>query len=112
MTMSNMTTGGLRNPDMTLNDLINSVQPPKSPGTFRRILGAAAGVAGNAFAPGMGSILSSVIGGAGLNSAATDPAQYLQLQQQINAQSEAFQSISNVLRSKHESAMAAINNLK
>ena len=110
--MSNTTTSSLRNPDMTLDDLINGVQPPKSPGTFRRILGAAAGVAGNIFAPGMGSVLSSIIGGAGLNSAATDPSQYLQLQQQINAQSEAFQSISNVLRSKHESAMAAINNLK
>jgi hypothetical protein len=107
-----MTTSSIRNPDTTLDDLIKNAQPPKPPGTFRRILGAAAGVAGNAFAPGMGSILSSMIGGIGLNSAATDPTQYLQLQQQINAQSEAFQSLSNVLRSKHESAMAAINNLK
>jgi hypothetical protein len=107
-----MTTSSIRNPDTTLDDLIKNAQPPKPPGTFRRILGAAAGIAGNAFAPGMGSILSGMIGGIGLNSAATDPTQYLQLQQQINAQSEAFQSLSNVLRSKHESAMAAINNLK
>jgi len=91
---------------------INGTQFPKPPGTFRRLLGAAAGIAGNMFAPGMGSILSSVIGGSGLSSASTDPTQYLQLQQQINAQSEAFQIMSNVLKSKHDSAMAAINNLK
>ena len=110
--MPNTTTTSLRTTDTSLSDLINGVQPPKTPGAFRRFLGAAAGAAGNMFAPGMGSILSSMIGGIGLNSASMDPTQYLQLQQQINAQSEAFQSISNVLRSKHESAMAAINNLK
>ena len=96
--------------ETTLAGATNNAQTPKLPGTFRRILGAAVGMAGNIFAPGMGSLLSSVIGG--MNSAATDPTQFLQLQQQINAQSEAFQSISNVLRSKHDSAMAAINNLK
>ena len=110
--MSNTTTTSPLSPDLSLDQLIQGTQLPKPPGAFRRILGAAAGVAGNAVAPGMGSILSSIIGGAGLNSASTDPAQYLRLQQQMNAQAEAFQSISNVLKSRHDSAMAAINNLK
>jgi len=110
--MSHVTDTAQTLSDTTLAATINGAQPPKLPGTFRRVLGAAVGLAGNMFAPGMGSILSSVIGGTGLNSASTDPMQYLQLQQQMNAQSEAFQSISNVLKSKHDSAMAAINNLK
>jgi hypothetical protein len=112
MSKVNSINTGQGNPDATLDSIIQSAQAPKPPGTFRRILGAAAGIGGNIFFPGMGSILSSIIGGSGINSASTDPTQYLRLQQQMNAQSEVFQSISGVLKAKHDTAMAAINNLK
>jgi hypothetical protein len=96
--------------DQTLNQLIQQSQPPKQPGTFRRILGAAAGIAGNLVAPGFGGVLGNLLGGGiGLGN---DPNQYLRLAQQVNAQSEAFQAASAVLKAKHEAAMAAINNMR
>ena len=104
------------NIDNQVNDIVSQsqVQPQHQPGGFRRFLGAAMGIAGNIFAPGLGGILGNVLGGGlGLgSSSATNPGQFLQLQQQIDAQQEAFQTVSAVLKSKHDSAMAAINNLK
>ena len=101
--------------DREVDHLIQQSQPqlPKQPGTFRRILGAAVGLAGNVFAPGLGGALGNLIGG-GVSggTAGTDPNQYLQLAKQVNAQSEAFQAVSDVLKSKHDSAMAAINTIK
>lgn len=101
--------------DQTVNQLLqdSQPQPPKQPGTFRRILGAVAGIAGNMFAPGLGGALGNLIGGGiGLGTPGTDPNQYLRLAQQVNSQSEAFQTASAVLKSKHDDAMAAINNIK
>lgn len=106
------------NIDNQVNDIISQAQAPvqHQPGGFQRFLGAAIGVAGNIFAPGIGGILGNVLGGGlGLGpfgGSSTNPAQFLQLQQQIDAQSEAFQTVSAVLKSKHDSAMAAINNIK
>jgi hypothetical protein len=99
--------------DQSLNQLLQQSQPPKQPGTFRRILGAAAGIAGNVFAPGLGGALGNLIGGGvGLGTASTDPNQFLRLAQQVNAQSEAFQAVSAVIKAKHDDAMAAINNIR
>ena len=99
--------------DQTLQQLLQQSQPPKQPSTFRRILGAAAGIAGNMFMPGLGGALGNLLGGGiGLGSPGADPNQYLQLARQVNAQSEAFQTVSAVLKAKHEDAMAAINNIK
>jgi hypothetical protein len=101
------------NVDASVNQIVQQSQPPKQPGGFRRFMGAAVGIAGNIFAPGVGGVIGNLIGGGigGVNSA-TDPNQFLRLQQQIDAQSEAFQTVSAVLKSKHDSAMAAINNMK
>jgi hypothetical protein len=99
--------------DTTLNTIIQDSQPPKPPGTFRRVLGTVAGIAANVFAPGLGGLVGNLTGGlGGINSASTDPTQYLRLQQQMQAQSEAFEAVSNVLKSKHDSAMNAISNVK
>ena len=107
--------GDFSSVDQAVDRLVQQSQPqaPKPPGTFRRILGAAAGIAGNMFAPGLGGALGNLIGG-GISggTAGTDPNQYLQLARQVNAESEAFQAVSGVLKSKHDSAMAAINNIK
>jgi hypothetical protein len=99
--------------DASVNQIIQQSQLPKQPSGFRRFLGAAIGVAGNVFAPGIGGAIGNLIGGGtgGLNSS-TDPNAFLRLQQQVDAQSEAFQTVSSVLKSKHDSAMAAINNIK
>jgi hypothetical protein len=99
--------------DDSVNQIIQQSEPPKQPGGFRRFLGAAIGIAGNMFAPGVGGVLGNLIGG-GVGGLGTgnDPNQFLRLQQQMNAQSEAFQTVSSVLKSKHDSAMAAINNMK
>jgi hypothetical protein len=99
--------------DSTLDSIIQGAQPPKQPGAFRRVLGTIAGAAANVFAPGLGGLLGNITGGLGsINGSSTDPSQYLRLQQQMQAQSEAFQAVSNVLKSKHESAMTAIGNVK
>jgi hypothetical protein len=99
--------------DATLNTIIQDAQPPKQPGTFRRILGTVVGMAANVFAPGLGGLVGNLTGGlGGANSASTDPTQFLRLQQQMQSQSEAFQTVSNVLKSKHDSSMNAISNVK
>lgn len=99
--------------DDTLDQILKNAQGPKPPSAFRRFVGAAVGIAGNIVAPGAGGVLGNLIGGlGGINTASTDPTQFLRLQQQLQAQSEAFQAASNVLKSKHDSAMTAIGNLK
>jgi hypothetical protein len=108
---------GLSGPGYNLTDLIAGAQPTppsKGPGLFRRILGTAVGLAGNMFAPGIGSAIGSLISGGGSASGLVgrdNPAQYLQLQQQILAESRSYEAVSNVLKAKHDSAMAAIRNL-
>ncbi|MEM1201802.1 MAG: hypothetical protein AAGN66_01085 [Acidobacteriota bacterium] len=37
---------------------------------------------------------------------------YLELQKEIQAESRYFQTVSNILKARHDSAMAAIRNLK
>jgi hypothetical protein len=103
------------NIDNPVNDILSQaqIQPQHQPGGFRRFLGAAVGIAGCVFAPGLGGVLGNILGGGlGLGSSSTNPAQFLQLQQQIDAQTEAFQTVSAVLKSKHDTAMAAIENMK
>jgi hypothetical protein len=100
--------------DNQVNDIRSQaqIQPQHQPGGFRRFLGAAVGIAGSVLAPGLGGVLGNILGGGlGLGSS-TNPAQFLQLQQQVDAQTEAFQTVSAVLKSKHDSAMAAIENMK
>ena len=38
--------------------------------------------------------------------------QYLQLQSQMQKENQQFETVSNVLKSKHDAAMAAINNIR
>src|SRR5262245_7691084 len=99
--------------DRTVDQVLQQSQPTKQPGAFRRILGAAAGIAGNMVMPGFGGALGNILGGGiRLGSSGTDPSQYLRLSEQVNAQSEAFQAVSGVLKAKHDAAMAAINNIR
>jgi hypothetical protein len=84
------------------------LQQAQQPSLFKRMFGAITGVAGLA-TPGLGALGSLIGANAG---GGVDPNQYLQIQKQMSEQSEAFEAVSNVLKSKHESAMSAIQNMK
>jgi len=116
MKISDLTTQG--SDSFTINSLIQQTQPS----TFRRVLGGVVGGAANMVAPGLGSLVGGAISGSGssllgnstgiqgaLNS---DSMFYLQLQEQMEAEQRAFESASNVLKSRHDAAMSAIQNIR
>ena len=51
----------------------------------------------------------SAVGGTGLMG--SNPAQYLQLQQQMNMQQEAWETASAVMKCRHDASMSAIRNI-
>lgn len=88
---------------------------PKRPGVFRRVLGSVAGGAANAVAPGVGTLIGNMIGGSIVGPTGGllgESAQFLQLQQQIQAEMRAFETVSAILKSRHDAAMDAIRNIK
>src|ERR1700757_4143945 len=97
-------------PSYSIDHILQATKPPSQPGGFRRVLGALAGSVGNMFAPGIGGLIGSAIGGmggiGGIGGLMGDSAQYLQLQQQMNAETEAFQTASSVMKARHDAAMA------
>jgi hypothetical protein len=133
--MSNLPTSsgavGFSNSNQELNQLMQQSQlqsqlQPHQPGMFRRVLGAVTGMAGNAFVPGLGGALGSIIGGgsaaaASANLAALGQAQnaanfaqasqLLQIAQQSNENSELIELASNLQKAKHESAMSVIRGI-
>ena len=112
MKISDLTTQGADS--STINQLIQQTQPS----TFRRILGGVVGGAANIVAPGLGSLVGGAISGIGTNTTGIqgalsgDSLFFLQLQQQMEAEQRAFESASNVLKSRHDAAMAAIQNIR
>ena len=119
------------NPNLGFNNILQQeyqAAQPRQPGAFRRILGAAVGMAGNMFAPGVGGAIGSLIGGGlgrssgGSNLFAQGEAQLaqneqqeeslLEIQRQNDAQTERIQMASGVLQAKHQTVMAIINSLK
>ena len=98
------------------------------PSVFRRILGGVTGLAGNMFAPGLGGALGRVIGGTSFSStagfssilntaqaantqAATEASQLLQVAQVANEQQEMTEMMSNLAKSKHDTAMSVIQSI-
>lgn len=100
-------------PDYNIEQLLQSTTPISQPSAFRRILGGVVGGLGNMVMPGVGGLIGSAIsgnsGGGGLTG---NTMQYLQLQQQMNAQSEAYETASAVMKSRHDASMAAIRNIE
>jgi len=94
---------------------IDNPQPQTNGGAskFGQILGkiatTAATTAANIAAPGLGGLLGSKISSGLLNN---NPIQYLELQQQMLAEARAYETVSTVLKAKHDSAMAAIRNMR
>jgi len=108
-------------PAPTTTDLVTPQQPaatkpPGVPGAFRRTMGAVLGGVANIVAPGAGSVIGNLIGG-GMNfggigsGVSSDSMQMLQMQQQVNAESRQYEMLSNVMKARHDSAMAAIRNM-
>jgi hypothetical protein len=101
-------------PNYNMDQILQATQPAKQPGGFRKMLGAVVGGVGNIFAPGLGGLIGSAIGGSGgINQTGlmNDSMQYLQLQKQMNAEQQAFETASAVLKSRHDASMAAIRNI-
>lgn len=106
--------GAALDPNYSLNDILRSTQAPRQPSRFRGILGGVVGGAANIFAPGLGTAIGGLIGGGSLNSTGLlgDSTQFLELQRQMQMESRAFETASAVLKSRHDSAMSAIRNIK
>jgi|SRR5579864_2859076 hypothetical protein len=112
-------------PNYSIDQILQATQTPKQPGAFRKVLGAVVGGVGNFVAPGIGSLIGGTISGGiggiggsigiggigGVGGMGSDTMQYIQLQQQMSQQQEAFETASNVLKSKHDASMAAIRNI-
>jgi hypothetical protein len=92
-----------------LNDILKQTQGTSGGGGFRRVLGAIAGGAANIFAPGIGGIIGGLIGGAaGSPGLGGESMQYLQLMQQMQAESRAFETVVSVSKARHDASMNAI----
>jgi len=112
-----MNTNALTTPtstDYSLEQILQSTQTPSQPSGFRRVLGGLIGGVGNAFAPGIGGLIGSAIGGmGGLGGAGLmgNSTAYLQLQQQMYQQQEAMETASAIMKSRHDATMSAIRNI-
>ncbi len=102
----------------SMDQILQATQPVKQPGRFRQLLGSIVGGVGNIFAPGLGGIIGGAIsggfgglGGIGSTGLINDSMQFLQLQKQLAADQEAFETASAVVKSRHDAAMAAIRNI-
>jgi hypothetical protein len=126
MTSNGVVHSGGFNPDPGQIEQQSQLQPlqaPHQPGMFRTLLAGAASIAGNMFAPGLGSAIGSLIGGGfgggaaaatGFASNAANLAQANQLlavARQANQDEEMVELASNLQKSKHETFMAVIQNM-
>jgi hypothetical protein len=103
-----------QSPTYSIDQILQSTQPTTQPSGFRRVLGAVVGGVGNIFAPGIGGLIGSAISGAGgINQTGLmgSSTQFLQLQQQMNMEQEAFETASSVMKSRHDASMSAIRNI-
>jgi hypothetical protein len=108
-------------PNYNLEDILNSTSPQqKGPSAFRQTMGALAGGALNIVAPGAGSLISGIVGGAGGagvtggvgSGLGNETTQFLQLQRQMQLETRAFETASTVLKARHDAAMSAVRNIK
>jgi predicted lipid-binding transport protein (Tim44 family) len=114
--MSNLSNilGGLGTPNYSLEQIVQAAQPQPQPSGFRRVLGGLVGGVGNMLMPGIGGLIGNAISGtSGINQTGLlgDSMKFLQLQQQMSVEQEAFQAVSAVVKTRHDSAMDAIRNI-
>ena len=106
--------GAATDVNYSIDDILKSTQAPQQGSRFRGILGGVLGGAANIAAPGLGTAIAGLINGGKLNSTGLlgDSTQFLELQRSIQAESRAFETASAVLKSRHDSSMSAIRNIK
>jgi len=99
-------------PNYSIDQILQTTKPLQA-GGFRRVLGAVVGGAGNIFAPGIGGIIGSAIGGGATTPGGvfSEAMGYLRLQQQLTNEQQVFEAASAVVKSRHDAAMAAIRNI-
>ena len=98
----------------SLQQLMNT-EPKKESGwsKFGKVMG---GVASSL--PMVGNVMGALgvgnsgFNAAGINTGANQQLELIKLQQEIQQQTQMFTTLSNVNKSKHESAMSAIRNMK
>jgi hypothetical protein len=90
-------------------------------GTAGAIAGSAPGVAAGANAAGVGAALAATAGTPGgeagnvhalLQDGQSSNLQLLALQQQVQQENQRFSTLSNVMRAKHDTAKAAVSNIR
>ena len=118
MSASNAINEGLglaASPNYSLDQILKQTNLQTKGGGFRRVLGAVVGGVGNIFAPGIGGLIGSAISGSGggINTAGLmgDTNQFIQLQQQMYVQQEAYETASAVMKSRHDAAMSSIQKM-
>lgn len=98
----------------------NIFTQPKQPNKFMGIL-KGIGSAAASFIPGVGPMISGLIGGGGpdfgsmqamIQQQQRSSMQMLQIQNQVSQQSQNFTSVSNLLKARHDAEMSAVNNFK
>ena len=80
-------------------------------GMFRNVMSAVS-VGLNAVVPGAGAVISAVTGAASVASMKTEGEMYLRLQMEMNRENRQFETMSNIAKSRHDAAMAAIRNIR
>lgn len=116
MNISSILNGSATTPNYGIDQILQAAQPQAQPSGFRRVLGGIVGGVGNMFLPGIGGMIGGAISGAsGLGSGQAgllgSSVQFLQLQQEMSVEQEAFQAVSAVVKSRHDSCMDAIRNI-
>lgn len=119
-----MTVQNVNNVSQTfsLQDIANITTPkPSGWSKFASIAGGIASAVGS-FVPG-GGIIGGLLGGlskmggggsgiGGIDTSLNDQMQLLQVQQQIQKETQMFNLMTNISKDKHDAAMAAIRNMK
>lgn len=97
--------------------------PVQKKSGFGKVFGGILGGALNVVAPGLGSIVGGALNGGNsgasaydmqqmMNSQMRQSMQLLSVQNRVQSQSQEFTTMSNLLKSKHDSEMSAVNNFK
>jgi hypothetical protein len=100
--------------DVNVGDVLQQALPGKS-GGFKGILGTIGRGAANILLPGLGGALGTGISGRLLGSLmpglGSDAGQYLALQNQMQQEQLAFETVSTVLKIRADTSMTAIRNM-
>jgi len=107
--------GSAGNIDELIQAASTPAQQTAAGGGFRKVMGGVLGAAANVFMPGVGGVISNLIGGSGAAGGLggnMSPATMLQMQQQMAMEQEAFTTASTIMKDRHDSAMTAIQNSK